>query len=129
MANVTVCARFRPLSSKERRDDDDSVCIQGIDAESFIFKDEKDEELTFSFDRVFYPGSEQAEVYGFVALPIVKDVFNTINGTIVTYGQVYIFNFYEVLTIVLYHIYLFFFSYLVLSMFGRFYYASHIVNY
>lgn len=39
MANVTVCARFRPLSSRERREDDsDDLCIQGLDAESFIFK-------------------------------------------------------------------------------------------
>ncbi|WOG84332.1 hypothetical protein DCAR_0103515 [Daucus carota subsp. sativus] len=85
MANVTVCARFRPLNSREA--DCDDLCIRGLDAESFIFKDEKDEELKFSFDRVFYPESEQAEVFEFVALPIIKDVFNAVNGTIITYGQ------------------------------------------
>ncbi|XP_074337855.1 kinesin-like protein KIN-1 [Apium graveolens] len=85
MSNVTVCARFRPLNSREA--DSNDLCIQGLDAESFVLKDEKDEELKFSFDKVFYPDSEQDEVFGFAALPIIKDVFNAVNGTIITYGQ------------------------------------------
>ncbi|XP_052171276.1 kinesin-like protein KIN-1 isoform X3 [Diospyros lotus] len=82
MSNVTVCARFRPLSSKERRDHGDGTCIRSLDSETFTFKDEKQEEFTFSFDRVFYEGSEQVDVYEFLALPIVR-----VNGTIITYGQ------------------------------------------
>ena len=39
------------------------------------WQDEKDEELKFSFDRVFYPESEQAEVFEFVALPIIKGIY------------------------------------------------------
>ncbi|XP_021898959.1 kinesin-like protein KIN-1 [Carica papaya] len=87
MSNITVCARFRPLSSKERRDHGDGVCIHGIDTESFIFKDEKEEDFTFNFDRVFYEKSEQADVYEFLALPIVRDAVKALNGTIITYGQ------------------------------------------
>ncbi|KAA8545075.1 hypothetical protein F0562_019826 [Nyssa sinensis] len=87
MSNITVCARFRPVSSKERRDHGDTICIQNLDAETFNFKDEKEEEFTFSFDRVFYQESEQADVYEFLALPIVRDAVNAINGTIITYGQ------------------------------------------
>ncbi|XP_057502776.1 kinesin-like protein KIN-1 isoform X1 [Actinidia eriantha] len=87
MSNITVCVRFRPLSSKERRDHGDGICIRSLDAETFTFKDEKQEEYTFSFDRVFYEGSEQADVYEFLALPIVRDAVNGINGTIITYGQ------------------------------------------
>ncbi|CAL2269253.1 unnamed protein product [Prunus armeniaca] len=87
MSSMTICARFRPLSSKERRDHGDTVCIRCIDAETFLFKDEKDEEFTFSFDKVFYEKSEQAQVYEFLAWPIVKDAVDAINGTIITYGQ------------------------------------------
>ncbi|KAK7337818.1 hypothetical protein VNO77_18405 [Canavalia gladiata] len=87
MSNITVCARFRPSNSKEKQNSNDSVCIRCIDAENFIFKDEKDEEFVFSFDRVFYEKSEQADVYEFLALPIVRDAVNAINGTIITYGQ------------------------------------------
>ncbi|KAE8010155.1 hypothetical protein FH972_006545 [Carpinus fangiana] len=87
MPNITVCARFRPLSSKEKRDHGDTVCIRRIDTETFLFKDEKEEDFTFSFDRVFYEESKQAEVYEFLALPIVRDAVNAINGTIITYGQ------------------------------------------
>nr|QWB49532.1 ClKIN1A [Citrullus lanatus] len=100
MSNITVCARFRPLSSKERQDHGDAVCIQCVDSETFIFKDEKTEELTYSFDRVFYDKSEQTDVYRFLAQPIVQgfylsrcaltydtDALNAVNGTIITFGQ------------------------------------------
>ncbi|KAL7003036.1 hypothetical protein U1Q18_004194 [Sarracenia purpurea var. burkii] len=72
MSNITVCARFRPLSSKERRDHGDGTCIRSLDAETFVLKDEKQEEYTFSFDRVFYEESKQADVYEFLAHPIVR---------------------------------------------------------
>ncbi|XP_010552749.1 PREDICTED: kinesin-like protein KIN-1 isoform X2 [Tarenaya hassleriana] len=87
MSNVTVCARFRPLSSKEKRDQGNSVCVKGIDNETFVFKDEKEEESIFTLDRVFHEDSAQAAVYQFLALPIVRDAVNAINGTIITYGQ------------------------------------------
>ncbi|XP_028081441.1 kinesin-like protein KIN-1, partial [Camellia sinensis] len=87
MSNITVCARFRPPSSKERIDHGDGICIRSLDLETFVFKDEKQEEYTFSFDRVFHDGSEQADVFEFLALPIVRDAVNGINGTIITYGQ------------------------------------------
>ncbi|KAJ4956807.1 hypothetical protein NE237_013590 [Protea cynaroides] len=87
MSNVTVCARFRPLSSKEIRDHGDSTCIQHLDAETFVFKDEKGEDYRFRFDRVFDQGSEQVDVYEFLALPIVQDTVNAVNGTILAYGQ------------------------------------------
>ncbi|XP_038714888.1 kinesin-like protein KIN-1 [Tripterygium wilfordii] len=87
MSNIAVCARFRPLSSKEIRDHGDGVCIHAIDSETFAFKDEKEEEFIFGFDRVFYERSKQVDVYEFLALPIVQDAVNAINGTIITYGQ------------------------------------------
>nr|GEW47797.1 kinesin-like protein KIN-1 [Tanacetum cinerariifolium]GFC89120.1 kinesin-like protein KIN-1 [Tanacetum cinerariifolium] len=48
MAHISVGTRFSPLNSK-------------IDDESFTLKDEKDEQYVFSFDKVFYEDSEQAE--------------------------------------------------------------------
>ncbi|KAK8633693.1 hypothetical protein V6N13_014532 [Hibiscus sabdariffa] len=87
MSNVTVCVRFRPLSSKEKRDMGDNICIQSFDSENFIIKDEKEEGFTFSFDKVFYEESKQADVYEFLVLPIVRDAVNSINGTIIAYGQ------------------------------------------
>ncbi|OWM69482.1 hypothetical protein CDL15_Pgr013943 [Punica granatum] len=94
MSNITVCARFRPLSSRERRDYGDSICIQRIDDETFSLKvhdhlllDEKEGDFKFTFDRVFYETSEQVDVYTFLARPIVRDAMKGINGTIITYGQ------------------------------------------
>lgn len=86
-SKVIVCARFRPLSSNEIRDHGTNVSIQRIDDESFNFKDEKDGDLWFSYDRVFYEDSAQANVYEFLASPVVRDAVNAINGTIIAYGQ------------------------------------------
>ncbi|KAH9603981.1 hypothetical protein KSS87_023584 [Heliosperma pusillum] len=72
MSKVIICARFRPLSSSEIKDHGTSVSIHRIDDDSFNFKDEKDGDLTFNFDKVFYEDSAQASVYEFLALPIVQ---------------------------------------------------------
>ncbi|KAI3894274.1 hypothetical protein MKW92_044125 [Papaver armeniacum] len=87
MSNVTVCARFRPLNSKEKRETGDKICIHNLDPETFVLKDEKEGEFSFCFDKVFYHDSKQSDVYEFLALPIVKDAVNAINGTIIIYGQ------------------------------------------
>ncbi|XP_047937552.1 kinesin-like protein KIN-1 [Salvia hispanica] len=87
MSGIRVCALFRPLNSKEKTYHGDSISIRGIDPESFVFKDEKDEETEFRFDKVFFPGSEQADIYEFLALPIVKAAASGANGAIITYGQ------------------------------------------
>ncbi|XP_050221136.1 kinesin-like protein KIN-1 [Mercurialis annua] len=87
MTNITVCCRFRPLSSKEKKVNGDSVCIRSMDTETFILKDDKEEECVFSYDRVFYEESLQSDVYQFIALPIIRGAVNGINGTIITYGQ------------------------------------------
>ncbi|XP_057807832.1 kinesin-like protein KIN-1 isoform X1 [Salvia miltiorrhiza] len=87
MPSIRVCALFRPLSSKEKSDHGDSTSIHGIDSDSFVFKDEKEEETEFHFDKVFFQGSEQADIYEFLALPIVKGVASGVNGAIITYGQ------------------------------------------
>ncbi|XP_017976716.1 PREDICTED: kinesin-like protein KIN-1 [Theobroma cacao] len=87
MSNVTVCVRFRPLSSKEKRDHGDDICIESLDSETFTIKDEKEEGFTFSFDKVFYEKSKQADVYEFLVLPIVRGAVDATNGTIIVYGQ------------------------------------------
>ncbi|CAO2200163.1 unnamed protein product [Urochloa humidicola] len=87
MSNVTVCVRFRPLSHKERKANGDNVCFRKLDSESFVFKDEREEDVIFSFDKVFYEDSQQSDVYNFLAVPIVSDAINGTNGTIITYGQ------------------------------------------
>ncbi|KAK4739195.1 hypothetical protein R3W88_002892 [Solanum pinnatisectum] len=87
MSTMKVCVLFRPLNPKELSEFADAVSVQGINSESFIVKDEKEQEFDFTFDRVFYQGSEQADIYEFLALPIVQGALDAINGTIITYGQ------------------------------------------
>ncbi|KAH9317368.1 hypothetical protein KI387_019137, partial [Taxus chinensis] len=87
MSNVSVCVRFRPLNARELKYGVETSCIRRLDEKTFIFKDDKEGEFTFCFDRIYYEDSTQAEVFEFLALPIVKDAMNAINGTILTYGQ------------------------------------------
>ncbi|XP_051119037.1 kinesin-like protein KIN-1 isoform X2 [Andrographis paniculata] len=87
MPNIRVCALFRPLNSKEKAEHGDIVSYRMLDSETFVFKDEKEEEIQFCFDRVFCQGSEQGDIYEFLGLPIVKGVANGVNGAIITYGQ------------------------------------------
>ncbi|GJR86163.1 kinesin-like protein KIN-1 [Tanacetum coccineum] len=61
MAHISVGTRSRPLNSK-------------IDDESFTLKDEKDEQYVFSFDKLFYDDSGQADVYEILGRPIVRGV-------------------------------------------------------
>lgn len=46
-------------------------------------QDEKEEIFTFSFDKVFYENSEQANVFEFLALPIVRGISRTQNSVYV----------------------------------------------
>ncbi|KAJ0786521.1 putative minus-end-directed kinesin ATPase [Helianthus annuus] len=102
MANIRVCARFRPAILQ---DDGEVLRFARSDSRSFTLQveDENDEQHTFSFDKVFYKDSEQADVYEFLARPLVRDllicdsltvieakspyVVKGINGTIITYGE------------------------------------------
>ncbi|KAG6515169.1 hypothetical protein ZIOFF_025554 [Zingiber officinale] len=52
-----------------------------------LCEDEKEEDVIFCFDRVFYQDSEQVEVCDFLATPIIEGALNAINGTILIYGQ------------------------------------------
>eukprot|EP01018_Ginkgo_biloba_P012352 Gb_28105 [translate_table: standard] len=87
MSNVSVCVRFRPFNSREIRQGAELSCIRRSDQQSFVFKDDKEGEFAFCFDRIFYQDSTQSDVFDFVVMPIVKDAMNAINGTILTYGQ------------------------------------------
>lgn len=50
----------------------DNKCLCVYEFGQYIWQDDKEEEFEFHFDRVFYQRSEQANVYEFLALPIVK---------------------------------------------------------
>ncbi|KAK0574301.1 hypothetical protein LWI29_021322 [Acer saccharum] len=81
MSNITVCARFRPLSSKERSNHGDSVCVHGIDAETFVFKSE-----IWKLVLVDLAGSEKVEKTG--AEGRVLEEAKTINKSLSALGNV-----------------------------------------
>nr|VZI31377.1 unnamed protein product [Spirometra erinaceieuropaei] len=80
--NIKVICRVRPLNESEKaRDDKFVVSFPGDNNQSIQLG------KTFTFDHVFQPKVQQAELYEVVAKPIVADVLNGYNGTIFAYGQ------------------------------------------
>ncbi|KAM0011408.1 putative spindle pole body-associated Vik1/Cik1, microtubule binding protein [Helianthus debilis subsp. tardiflorus] len=71
MANIRVCARFRPVILQ---DDGEVLGSARSDSRSFTLQNENDEQHKFSFDKVFYKDSEQADVYEFLARPLVRGI-------------------------------------------------------
>eukprot|EP00850_Spirogloea_muscicola_P013141 SM000088S23682 [mRNA] locus=s88:379:4107:- [translate_table: standard] len=74
MARVSVCVRFRPPSRREQAEDQSS-CVQRASNESFAWKNDREGSLFFTFDRIFYPDAQQAEIFDYVAEPIVRGHF------------------------------------------------------
>ena len=49
---------------------------------------QKESYRLYSYDSVFNAGASQREVYESIGYPIVNDVLNGVNGTLMAYGQV-----------------------------------------
>ena len=86
--NIKVLCRFRPLNSSEHLN---SELIQ-IDfyensSVTVIPKSENSSPITFTYDHIFRPESNQEEVFEIAARPIIEDVIQGFNGTIFAYGQ------------------------------------------
>lgn len=95
---ITVFCRFRPLLFEEKNNcitfepDLKSVKVQGADRT-----------LSFSFDHVFSPDSEQSVVFGRIGERLLADIKDGYSATIIAYGQTAsgIYNFLLVVTIII----------------------------
>ncbi len=89
MSNVRVVCRTRPLNRAEIERGGYNILEYSSDFSSMQIQNPGDERMkhTFNFDRCFPPGTHQADVYNFVAKPILDDVFHGYNGTLFVYGQ------------------------------------------
>jgi kinesin family protein 5 len=90
-ANIHVACRFRPLISREVKAGDSECSVNflndtceenGARSASVDFGGKM-----FTLDRVFPPSALQSEVYNVVARPIVQDVLEGYNGTVMAYGS------------------------------------------
>jgi len=87
MANVKVCARFRPANKIERKHKADKYCVSfGTDGGSVRVHQVK-QKKNFQFDYVFQPTSTQEEVFDCCAKPLVTQVMKGFNVTMFAYGQ------------------------------------------
>ncbi|CAJ0941918.1 unnamed protein product, partial [Mesorhabditis belari] len=80
---IQVFCRFRPMNSKEERENNKFVPKFPAGTEDQISVAGK----VYMFDKVFKPNSTQEQVYKGSAYHIVQDVLSGYNGTIFAYGQ------------------------------------------
>ena len=84
---VKVVVRCRPLSSQERADDRQNVVTIDENRQSVTVIKSRGIFSEFTFDGVFGPSVNQADVYSKTARDIVEGVLEGFNGTVFAYGQ------------------------------------------
>ncbi|CAD8081819.1 unnamed protein product [Paramecium sonneborni] len=83
--NIKVVARLRPLNALEMQQGGE-CCVTFNEKQITVIVGTNDKQ-DFTFDRIFGPDSEQADVFEEVGRPILDSVMNGYNGTIFAYGQ------------------------------------------
>jgi hypothetical protein len=76
--NVKVVCRVRPENQKELAIG--KSCIRQDNTKIEVFNE--DGSHSFAFDRIFGPTSAQAEIFEYVAMPLINDVLSGYNATI-----------------------------------------------
>jgi hypothetical protein len=82
---VRVVVRFRPPMPSEEPSVDGKQSFTVDTCENFV--ETADLQHRFQFDRVFDQSASQSSVYADVALPLVRDLLQGYNATILAYGQ------------------------------------------
>jgi len=83
--SVKVFCRIRP-SNKTEVASGGVVCVKYTD-EMIEVKSEEAGEHKFNFDRILGMDSTQPEVFSIIAQPLIKDILQGYNATILAYGQ------------------------------------------
>ncbi|KAL7138636.1 hypothetical protein ABFS83_10G177300 [Erythranthe nasuta] len=81
--NVTVTARFRPLSPREIRRGEEIAWYADGDT---IVRNEHNPSIAYAYDRVFGPTTTTRHVYDVAAQHVVGGAMDGVNGTIFAYG-------------------------------------------
>ncbi|KAF5748853.1 hypothetical protein HS088_TW04G00813 [Tripterygium wilfordii] len=82
--NIRVFCRIRPMGTMENFED--SRLAFASDSNKVILKLASNKSKSYSFDKVFHPGSSQDEVFSEVE-PVIKSVLDGYNACIFAYGQ------------------------------------------
>eukprot|EP00736_Rhodelphis_marinus_P006684 Rmarinus@m.1448 len=84
---VAAVVRVRPPHNENRPEVTSVSCQVSRDGRRLLLRRHPYEDRTFSFDRILGGRASQRDVYSVIARPIVHDVLNGFNGTIIAYGQ------------------------------------------
>lgn len=87
--NIKVFSRFRPFNSKENAANPCKLHRIANNKQLIIKeqKQEKQEEMSFLYDYVFDVDSTQQQVFEQVGYPVLNNIIEGYNGTIMAYGQ------------------------------------------
>lgn len=84
--NIKVFCRFRPFNAKEI--ECSPTRLHRINKKTqLIIKDPKSDDISFMYDHVFDMDSTQEEVFDKVGDPVLNNILDGFNGTIMAYGQ------------------------------------------
>jgi hypothetical protein len=83
---VRVICRIRPQNQKELKLGGEE-CVTKLESPCITIFDGT-QQIPFTLDAVFGPGSTQEEVFLDAAEPLIEDVMKGYNATIFAYGQV-----------------------------------------
>ncbi|KAM1738456.1 hypothetical protein ACFX15_013599 [Malus domestica] len=81
--NVTVTVRFRPLSPREIRQEEEIAWYADGDT---IVRNEHNPSIAYAYDRVFGPTTTTRHVYDVAAQHVISGAMEGVNGTIFAYG-------------------------------------------
>ncbi|RLN08957.1 centromere-associated protein E [Panicum miliaceum] len=81
--NVTVTARFRPLSPREIRQGEEVAWYADGDT---VVRSEQNPNVAYAYDRVFAPTTTTRHVYDVAAQHVISGAMEGVNGTIFAYG-------------------------------------------
>ncbi|KAM6566752.1 hypothetical protein CsatA_025880 [Cannabis sativa] len=82
--NIRVFCRIRPITVPENFGQ--LKAVAALDSSNVVLKLAENKSKTYSFDKVFHPGSSQDEVFAEVE-PVIKSALDGYNACIFAYGQ------------------------------------------
>ena len=82
-AKVRVCVRCRPLTQKEVSQRESRCILQASDSSKIVLGDSRE----FVFDKIYYEGAEQQQIFDECVRNLVDGCFSGFNASILAYGQ------------------------------------------
>ena len=86
-SNIKVFCRFRPFNEMEKDYNPHPIHKIASNRHLIVKDPSRHEDMSFLFDEVFDSETTQEQIYSEVGLPVLMNILDGFNGTIIAYGQ------------------------------------------